>query len=512
MNSRRRADLQRKLSMGAVPRPPDDLLARIKADIPEHLEARTAPPGRFASTPLFLRVAASLILLVTTGVVSWRVMQTSDGPVPMVRDARYFPPVESAQQDARLEQRSVATGAATQATEEVHLEITETIPEPEALVAERARPIVRTSPAANRGEETARETVAIQDADRATNDAVTLRGSTASATVGATTDLAASEPPPSRFADDSTARKAASAPPPPPPRPTAPPLAAPAPPPSAGVLTESISVTAAAPVVAPPPAIASTFATDRPAARREAPPVTNTLFGISVDRNAFAVAREAVERGEPLQRSAIDVEAIVNYFAGDAPKPPRSGARLEFELSPAPLAVPGDRAYLRLSIDTPDASRNATASVARDVSVTVDFNDAIVTSWRQVGGDGSISSERQLAYNVAVTTLYQLELRTPLDASARIATVELRYTRPDGRQQRSSQTIHARDLVTQWTNASRRHRLATLGALWGEGLAGNAQAVELAKKAKELAEQSPRDTRARELANAASATAGTGRY
>ena len=480
--------------MGAVPRPPDDLLARIKADIPKHLEPQ-APPQRSSSLPLFMRVAASLILLVTTGLVTWRVLQSNDGPVPVVRDARYFPPVRSAAQDQRTQS---AEAAAT--TEEVHLEITESIPAPEALLRERT-PIVRTAGVENRSEEAPRNAATSQTGERAMGK---VAGATAAA---AAATNASSHEAPSRFASDSSALPA----PPPPPKPSAPAVKVEADAIRADAIEVAGTRSTESPVAVASPApqskVGSRLAPAGPLAQ-QASQETRTLFGISVDQNAFTAARQAVEQGESLRRDAIDVEAIVNYFAGDAPKPPRSGARLELELSPAPLAVPGDRAYLRISIDTPRTSRSAAGLVARDVTVSLDLNDDVVSSWRQVGGDGSIGGERELPHDVAVTALYQLDLRAPLDASTRIATVELRYTRPgDGRLEEFSRTLHARDLVPQWAKSTRRHRLATLGALWGEGLAGSAQAAELARKAKELAEQSPRDRRARELAEAASATA-----
>ena len=172
------------------------------------------------------------------------------------------------------------------------------------------------------------------------------------------------------------------------------------------------------------------------------------------------------------------------------------------------LSTPTRSTWRQSSTISPATRRNRHAPVY-DIIVELDINEDVVSSWRQIGGDGSILREGQLPHNVAVTALYEMNLNAPLAASSRIATIELRYTSAaDGSEERSSHTIRARDLIPQWTKASRRHRLATLGALWGEGLAGSAQAPEIAEKAQELAKQSPRDKRARELANAASATAG----
>ena len=66
MNSTRKADLQRKLSMASVPKPPAGLSDRIKQDIPEFL--RTEPERRrFAKLlSVNMRVAASILLLVSS--------------------------------------------------------------------------------------------------------------------------------------------------------------------------------------------------------------------------------------------------------------------------------------------------------------------------------------------------------------------------------------------------------------------------------------------------------------
>ena len=63
MNSKQRAELQRKLTLKAVPRPPAGLAERIKSDIPKYLQAE---PDRFSGRSLAfnLRIAASILLVV----------------------------------------------------------------------------------------------------------------------------------------------------------------------------------------------------------------------------------------------------------------------------------------------------------------------------------------------------------------------------------------------------------------------------------------------------------------
>src|SRR6185436_16165818 len=65
MTSKRKAEIQRKLSLTVVPRPPADLLDRIKGDIPRYLNVE-AERERFSRSIAFnLRIAASIIVLIS---------------------------------------------------------------------------------------------------------------------------------------------------------------------------------------------------------------------------------------------------------------------------------------------------------------------------------------------------------------------------------------------------------------------------------------------------------------
>ncbi|HYO77906.1 MAG TPA: hypothetical protein VE010_15720, partial [Thermoanaerobaculia bacterium] len=135
-----------------------------------------------------------------------------------------------------------------------------------------------------------------------------------------------------------------------------------------------------------------------------------------------------------------------------------------------------------------------------------------VAAFRRIG-DGDVSeSEDALLHNTSVTGLYELELKPNLRSSQRVATVTLRYTSvKTGRQQSIARVISGHDLARTWDQASRRHRLAALGAVWSETLKSTSSDPEVAKRAEELATQHPRDSRARELANAVSASFGGGK-
>jgi hypothetical protein len=114
-----------------------------------------------------------------------------------------------------------------------------------------------------------------------------------------------------------------------------------------------------------------------------------------------------------------------------------------------------------------------------------------------------------LLHNLSVTGLYELVLHPQLKAKQHVATVRLSYRSvTDGKPHVITRKVHGSDLAGNWAHASRRHRLASLGAVWSESLKGAGVRADVAKRAEELATQEPEDARARELANAASATAG----
>src|SRR5256885_16706819 len=66
MSPNRKADLQRKLAMAPIPKPPAGLAERIKSDIPQHLlvDVRKERERFSRSISFNLRVAASVILLI----------------------------------------------------------------------------------------------------------------------------------------------------------------------------------------------------------------------------------------------------------------------------------------------------------------------------------------------------------------------------------------------------------------------------------------------------------------
>jgi hypothetical protein len=539
MNSKRRAELQRKLSMGAVPRPPADLFDRIKADIPQYLQTETDRARFTGSVAFSMRVAASILLLITTAFVTLRLLEPASR-----ENAAFAPKPQLVPAVAHYQPATDAARAAQPAGEEVRLDIAQepavpsSIPAAPRVVAapqvaegdrenkdgrqQSAVGLLADAGASNANAAGARESAdfdtmpapepeveaATEVADLRKTNAASDVAAAPSASAGANAGFAP-EPPsePARTeAAPQTAqslpitrertrdRRAKRA------REMAPALE-PAPPPTAGPPPEPITVTASA------PSLMSEAYADELSLKQKA-----EVFGISVDPNVFLDMKAALQRGSRPAASRVNVDALVNYFAGPPARPPRRGVSLEVEASPAPVEAEGDHAVLRFTIDTPRSEvspRASTPPAAVDARIEIQMDNDAVASFHRIGGDAFIAAESTLLNNLSVTGLYELDLRPHLKASQHVATVRLRYRSiADGKENVITRVVHGTDLAHDWAHASRRHRLASLGAVWSESLKTAESGSDVAKRAEELATQEPDDSRARELANAASATSG----
>ena len=382
MNSKRRAELQRKLSMGAVPRPPADLSDRIKADIPQYLRTDEDRDRFTGSVAFSMRVAASILLLITTAFVTLRLLE------PETKQTASLAPRPKLVPAVTRYQTSTSTTAAP----------------------ERQAPV-------------------------------------------------------------------------------------PAPP------QAEVSVTAGAPL------ISVAHADELPLRQK------SEVFGISVDPNVFDRVKGSLQKGTRPPAATVNVDALVNYFAGPPARAPRR-VSLEVEASPAPVEAEGDHAILRFTIDTPRIEvgpRESTPPAAADARIEIEFDKKAVANFRRIGTGPSLSPESMLLHNLSVTGLYQIELRPGLKGKQHVATVRLKYRSiTNGKPQEIVRVIRGSDLARDWARASRRHRLASLGAVWSESLKAGSR-IDVARRAEELATQEPKDSRARELANAANATAGGGK-
>lgn len=497
MNAKRRAELQRRLTLNAVPRPPAGLAERIKADIPKYLEPETGPQRLTRSITFNLRIAASIVVLAMSVIVAMMMVSPSPELQMASRETKarpvIFPPARTvATSDAPTDSTSARTVART---EEVHLDIVEEAPVVRQLAVARVAPPAMTPPRAFAPDDRVRARV---ESDLG-NESAALGGA-----IGESSDetpvemeaVAEMESPAKMEAADLAERAyapAAAAP--------AEPVASPAPPPSIEQPTASFADAArldrrqeraAARMTTAPPALA----TD---AKK------NSVFGISVSPQVFHDIRATLERGLRPAASAVNVEALVNYFAGPPAKRPRA-VRLEVEASPAPIPADGEHAVLRFTVDTPEGSGVA----ASDARIDVVINDAAVAVAQRIGDSDPLARESVIPFGTSVTGLYALEMKPGLRSSQLVATVRLHYA-VNGRRDSITKLVHGHDLSKSWQRSSRRHRLASLGAVWGESLKGTAAGEDVARRAEELATQNPRDVKAKELARAASASAAGGR-
>ena len=485
MNSKRRAELQRKLSLSAVPRPPAGLRERIRADIPDYLEVQK-DRSRFAGAVAFnMRVAAAVLLLVTSLAVAFvfvdrnAEMKTADA-TPAARPIVFAP-----------QSRAISVPTAS-ATEEVSLDITRdtsaTVTMPPQIIAANTAP-----PALSVRQERAVETSAAErDMESGVEGRVSGRAAAPMAEGVVSMD-----------AITETRQIAEVAPVPPP---AAPPAVAPPPPPQDAVRgAERITVTASAPAVAPTVG----FMSKAHAAEMSMEP-KKSVFGVSVAPNAFDEVRAAIESGRRPVPGEVDVEALVNYFAGASRVSASEAVRLDVEASRAAVAADSDHAILRLSVDTsPATTPGSLPPVASNVRIDVDFNDKVVAGVRRIGDADPLVPEPVVLSGTSVTALYAIELKPNLRTNQLVASVRFQYTSvANGHRRTVTRRIHSQDLARDWERASRRHRLATLGAVWGETLKGTAAALDLAERAEALATQDPKNPRARELADAASASDG----
>lgn len=465
MNPNRRADLQRKLSMKGVPRPPAGLADRIKADIPKYLQPETRG-GRFSRSVTFhMRIAASILLVVTALAVAMvltdapRQEKTAAiAPGPFAPAPRALPQPATASKAPDEVRFEVAQDAAVELPPQIAM-ATPPPPPPPAAAQRRERAVDEPVQAESR----------IERRDEESGGALGVLGANVV------------EPQPA-VAQETAAFAAAPAPP------ASAPVPAPAPPPAVAAAAPSARTLAAADT------------------RAEAAP--DEVLGISVDPQSFHRIRATLESGGRPAASAVDVEAIVNYFAGPPARRPRRGVALDVEISPAAIEAEGDHAVLRFSIDTPAAN----ARTVSNVRLEVVLNDKVVASHARIGGPEPLLTESVLPNGTSVTGLYALALRPNLNAGQLVATVRLRYTL-NGRPATITRHVHGRDLPRHWQLASRRHRLATLGAVWGETLKGAAPAprFDIVRRAEELATQDPKDAKAKELAAAANASSDASR-
>lgn len=481
--------------MVSVPKPPAGLSDRIKNDIPEYL-GTSRERERFKNSIAFnLRVAASIILLVGSTVFCLQLFthasteERAMSPSPLASVARLNPSMDQKSADVMsnatpppLRQPVIAPNTPPVARQPVaniapppsvaeRIVLHRNIAEPLALPAPPPPADVPASTVAgNAIVDAVQETRVLEKDEKEKKDGARL--------------MLAREP-----------------------------------------VAESVTVTASAPAVLATPAAAvprqdlqaaaaKTLSAGRMEVVRSAQAADldlaarDSVFGISVSDDAFERVKGAIERGE--HPADVDVEALVNYFAGPAQHAPRE-VSLEVEGSPAPVNEGERTVFVRYTVDTArdDFAHASVPPIATNAHVEIEFDPRAVTSYRRVGGEPKTDMfEPSLLKNVSVTALYAVTLKTNITDRTPLATITLHYNNvTNGRVKLQTRTLRVGDVAKPWARASRRHRLASLGAVWGEKLKVSSPGdADVARRAEELSKQQPSDERAKELATLANAS------
>ncbi|MEO8034258.1 MAG: hypothetical protein ABI837_07475 [Acidobacteriota bacterium] len=500
MNSKRKADLQRKLSLAPVPKPPAGLAERIKNDIPHDLAGTETDRARFSRSIGFnLRVAASVLLMISS---VYLVLQLLSHTTPLAS-----PTLQTAERkNVNVAEAPASTTAtsmivANRRADEQTTSLMQTPAQPPASNQMVFAPEARDGRAAAQG-----GAIAQNEPSRDEPSFPNAPPPPPAARPALAESVPAEAP---AIARQSSRQTAAPAPP-------AATLSIAQAPPSAsgeiasadaGAVSPAVTSKSAARSVAPSKmAAAGARLADSVAKKDLDREASSTLFGIGVDPRAFERIKLAIEQGQQPTASNVNVDALVNYFAGPPAKVPRE-IRLETEISPSPSSSDLQQRLVRFTIDTPSADSSRHGVVANNASISVEFDPENVSRHTRSGaGPFTVASEAQLLGDSSVTALFELDLKAGVRPSAKVATIRLTYQAINGRLQSVERVLYVRDSGKSWSAASRRHRLASLGARWAETLKDKAGADEVARRAAELSRQQPGDSRARELAAAATAS------
>ena len=321
MTRNRKADLQRKLAMAPVAKPPAGLADRIKSDIPQRLGVEPERMQLRKSAMFNLRIAASIILLVSSLYLALRLVSRSETNVS--------PNVAS------------ATKSDSAPAPRAAIALPNTPPEPgSARVQERADlpPLPRVPPPASIAATPAPARIA--EAKR--EEAVGMNAGTP-----VFVDSVQETQPMTQSTAIVNIAPAASAPPPPPP--------------AAAVERPAPAVTAEGGSVGREREFLKTTAA-APAEARDAAPQPAV-------RN-FVAIQQAISRGEAPRET--DVYAIVQHFAA----PERAPADLHVELEASAMPLDATKWLLRVSVDAPGKT---------SAPVDLQFGDALATHRQLTG-------------------------------------------------------------------------------------------------------------------------------
>ena len=398
MNSKRRAEMQRNCRWAPcrVHRRSAD---RIKADIPQYLQTE-AERARFSGSVAFsMRVAASILLLITTAFVTLRLLETEPEHMASFKAAK-------PQLIPAVTHRSAPANAGAPRPqpqplgEEVRLDIAQEIAVP---TSSAPAPRVAAMPAGVESRQGQRETDQARDNGNTQTWATEVQEVTANA-AGAMDDRAEpvqiAEMPPVEL-PPAREREEAVAPAPPAAAAEAAPLGRSAqtddatrkkpfgPPYSSGARSGNGASARSAHAGTPPPEESFTITASAPSLMSEAHASEISLaqkpqvFGISVDPKVFLEMKTTLQKGNRPAEASRERRCARELLRGPPDRAPRR-VSLEVEASPAPVEADGDHAVLRFTIDTPRIKvgpRESTPPAAAEARLDIQIDPkAVATS------------------------------------------------------------------------------------------------------------------------------------
>ncbi|HXA17997.1 MAG TPA: hypothetical protein VN380_13445 [Thermoanaerobaculia bacterium] len=314
MTRNRKADLQRKLTMAPVATPPAGLAGRIKSEIPSNMGFESERTQSRKSAMFNLRIAASIILLVSSLYLVLHLLSRTD---------------------ANMRSMPVADDKTAATAPRMAVALPNTPPQP-GTSREQPRtdlPVMPSTPPTT--SVTTIPNTRIAEAKREEADGMSTGRPSYSSSVE--NEGPAVKPQP--IVAEAAPAPAAAAPPPPPSLALARDRAA-----TAGAVAEGR-------VFAPEPSAAKTAVPQERIAARDDAPVRN-----------FVAIQEAISHGATLGH--LDTSAIVQHFAAPERRP--ADLRVELEASAAPLNA--SKWLLRVSVDGP---------VTNATSIDLEFGDAV---------------------------------------------------------------------------------------------------------------------------------------
>jgi Ca-activated chloride channel family protein len=159
--------------------------------------------------------------------------------------------------------------------------------------------------------------------------------------------------------------------------------------------------------------------------------------------------------------------------------------------------------------------------IARDAKIQVDFNPAVVRSYRLIGYENRAVADEdfrndavdagEIGVGHSVTALYEVKLQSDAPAQQAALTVFVRYEDPDtGEVTEISRMIAPSEFAEDFEEASPRFQLAAVVSQYAEVLRASYWATEMgttlediSREARRIAEYLPRDADVQEFAQLA---------